>query len=192
MKPNSDHLSVDNTDLILLHLQSSRASFMLHTSWCPTDGSPDGLFGVCIRDLGELSCRFLRTITKLSLDGLLLSVESGDQQQRNCRAPLVKEPEQTGRRILYIVIISHEELCASRTENAILLMLWGITHLQICLCATINMKQQPCMSSRIELVTLLLIFVLSLSYRESTTFDCPRRSLSIILQFIFSNQINFQ
>jgi hypothetical protein len=71
LKPNSDRLSKDNADSILLYLQSSKASVMIHTSCCSEGGSPNDLSGVCIRGLIELSIRFFRTISEFSLDGPL-------------------------------------------------------------------------------------------------------------------------
>jgi hypothetical protein len=67
MKPNIGRSSTDNTDSILLHLQSSRAFIVLHTGWCPAGGSPGSLSGVYTWGLGELSYRFRGTITELNL-----------------------------------------------------------------------------------------------------------------------------
>jgi hypothetical protein len=56
LESNNGRLSDDNSGSNLLHLQSPKASFVLHTSWCPAVDSPNGLSSVCTWGLWSLSC----------------------------------------------------------------------------------------------------------------------------------------
>jgi hypothetical protein len=71
VEPISHHLSNDNSDSKILHLQSPRASSVLHTSRCPPEGSSHGLSGVCTGGSGDLSCKYCGSITELKLWGSL-------------------------------------------------------------------------------------------------------------------------
>ena len=66
IEPTGDHSSVNNSDSILPHLQSPRASIQVWSNWCPADGSPDDLSEICTRGI-KLSCRYWISFAELEL-----------------------------------------------------------------------------------------------------------------------------